>query len=422
MAKTKILSMISALIMLSILVFSTTVRADELDTSTWRADCIQRKGFRTEDNKPYYQYWYLGSMKGNNARPYGDGEYYYSVLSLWNIWDELETPVYFEDFYTYTIEFCVSFEAGEAWFDSDEFGLGKSSISLTTSEYKNEIYGQTSGHTGDPTPSITANPLLYTQGGYGVPIETVFDNVAVGTEVYSDDDGLIRIVFSTPARTIEHSWDMLIVDLGMLAPAWVDDADADDIYISNFSVVYDKDLSAYESAVQAGLTEIGGKIDGLNNTIQQGQDQAHQDAEGIKDAINNQGQQEKEEATSGGNANVAALQSSMSDFDLTSYGDAIDTLMASLSYDGTDTTWTLPSSGMVPFLNTTLWEEQEIDLCPDYIVNLESFNLITVFTNFVVAIGCVYVVVNIFNDLLSTMNGGGSSGTATTSSKGGDDG
>lgn len=417
MAKTKILAFLMCFVLLISVAFP--VSAENLDTSTWRADCIERKGFTNDGTNVSYQYWYLGSMNEKNPRPYGNGEYYYTVLSLWNIWDELETPVYFEDFYTYTIEIMVSFDAGEAWFDSDNFGLGQSCLTLTTSQYKNEIYGQTVAPSGEPIPSIQANPLPASMGGYGIPLETVFDNVAVGTEAYTDTDGLLKIVFSTPARTLEYLWDMLIIDLGMLNPAWVDDADADDIFISHFSVVYDKDLSAYESAVQEGLTEIGGKIDDLNNTIQQGQDQAHQDAENIKDAINNQGEKEKNEAASGGNANVAALQSSMGDFDLATYGDAIDTLMSSLSYDGTDTTWTLPSSGTVPFLNTTLWQEQEIDLCPDYIVNLESFNVITVFTNFVVAIGCVYVVVRIFNDLLSTMNAGGSSGTA--SSQGGDD-
>lgn len=403
----KIICVIISFVLLFSL-FANSVFAKDVDTPNWRADAIYKMVVMPPSGSsqiPVYGYKYDGSIKGaDNAMDVNDVAYAY--ISLWDVFDTSADPIYFDDFYTYTVKIRLNTEDGVAYFEQNGDYLNNLDIMIGSSVSLYEMYGTTDPDEVFPEDGW-AHPKHATAGGYWIYLSDFFENIAVGTTTIDRQTLEITVVFSTPARTYEHQWDMINIHMEDIYYEWADDTSDEWIYFTDFTVQYDKDLSEYESAVQEGLTEIGNKVDDLNNTIQQGNQQAHQDAEDIKDAINNQNEQEKNEANSGGNANIGSGQEALKDFNVDNLLEGVQMLYEALCYHGTDATWTLPGSGNVPLLNAVLWEEQDINLLPTQLVENSIFKALTVCTNFIVILGTGYTCLWCFNDLLTTFNGKG---------------
>ena len=135
-----------------------------------------------------------------------------------------------------------------------------------------------------------------------------------------------------------------------------------------------------------------GKLDNIQGTLESNGQQAHQDAEDIKNSIDSLPDKEKAEAESASDGKADAVIGSLGDdFDVSSLKNSMEILYNSLTYHGTDCVWTFPASGNVPFLGN-LWDEQQIDLA--MFCQGTWWNICQPIVSFIMACGSVYLVIS----------------------------
>lgn len=169
-----------------------------------------------------------------------------------------------------------------------------------------------------------------------------------------------------------------------------------------------EDLQGVQGSIEAGqhqqhqdAEDLKNNLNSIDQSVIAGNQQAHEDSQALQNKLEQMQQQEKEEATNNGDSEEGqeAIKSALS---IDDFKDSVSSLFSALSYTGTDSSWTFPDSGDIPFIGH-LWSSQTIDF--SYWISVLPFPLKSA-VNFVFVFGCVFVIIYDIKSLIKIFNKG----------------
>lgn len=208
------------------------------------------------------------------------------------------------------------------------------------------------------------------------------------------------------------------------------------LYFDGGTGTYDLDGSIYQEKVLGQLTDLKNDVNsgfnqthedlqGLQGSIEAGQQQQHQDAEDLKNNLNSidqsviagnqqahedsqalqnkleqMQQQEKDEVSKNGDASDA-LDQANEDLNVDGLAESMKNFYNSINYSGLEASWTFPSSGNFPYVGK-LWDEQEIDF--NYWLNKVP-SQVFICTKFLGYFAAVFATLKYFISIMNIING-----------------
>lgn len=299
-----------------------------------------------------------------------------------------------------------------------EFALNSASYGAITRE---QIYFMNSKYI-DGSGGVDPHPFLY-------PFNEYCPNYSITYDTSTQYMIKYHLVFTCPTLPSTVDFDIFTIDLerafytgGQFSFNFIrgmgyydmDQTIYQELVLSQFEDIkkgLDKNnqsLQNVENAVEAGnrqshqdAEDLKNNLDTIDKSVIEGNQQAHQDAEALQNKLEDMQNQEKEEATKNGDASEgdAAIKSALS---IDQFKSSVDTLFSALSYTGTDSSWTLPASGNIPYVGE-LWEEKQIDFT--FWINALPSSIKYVI-NFIFVIGCVYLIIFDIKSLIKIFNKG----------------
>lgn len=164
--------------------------------------------------------------------------------------------------------------------------------------------------------------------------------------------------------------------------------------LSAFHCWIDPNGDVFDVVVESALDNIGNAVDNINDGIG-----------AINDKLDNLFEEEKNMLEDKAEESEEELLAQMDMFNVDTTGDACKVLYRALTYDGTQSYFYLPATGPLPFIGRQLWDEQFIDITPDYIMEDERLEPLFTCVRFVLYLACAYRVVTVMIALVRLFRG-----------------
>lgn len=268
------------------------------------------------------------------------------------------------------------------------------------------------------TPSFTDSEFREV-GGVGFPdvvksINQVCTNTSYTWTAIGDQTYAMDIVFNCPPEMEKTEYNALtfLTSITGVTNIYMS-TQASNAYYDYNQTIYNNlvlgQLDDLNQTIQDGnkvtqekLDEVRDNLNSLDQSVIQGNQQAHEDNLALQNKLEELQQKEKDEVESAGNTSEGedGLKEALS---LDAFNDSIDYLFTALSYSGTDAYWTFPGSGDIPFVGH-LWDSGTIDF--NYWLSFIDPKILTV-VRFIVVFGALGVIVYQFNSIVLLFGTGG---------------
>lgn len=164
--------------------------------------------------------------------------------------------------------------------------------------------------------------------------------------------------------------------------------------LSAFHMWTDPSGDIFDVVVESALDGITDTLDDINGGIG-----------AINDKLDNLLEDEKGMLQDKAEASEDELMAQMNMFNVDTTADACKVLYNALTYDGTQSYFYLPATGPLPFFGRQLWDEQFIDITPDYIMEDERLEPLFACVRFVLYLACAYRIVSVMIALVRLFSG-----------------
>ena len=330
----------------------------------------------------------LDNIYSSSLSPQGD-ELNGSAVSDYT---EVQCGIIFQDAYssppsywlssltTYYLEFFVTADSGTEIY---EFDVPLGEWKVIPSDEVNQVFGEWSNDL------VTVdNPALF-----GVNLKDICRNSQVAYTNITTNTIRVRVAFQTMDGVTDEQYSAFLMHpesktVGLTH--WV---------LSAFHMWTDPNGNIFDVVVESALDNIADTVGNINNGIG-----------AINDKLDSLLDEEKNIAQDQADASKDELLAQMDMFNVDTTADACKVLYNAFTYDGTQSYFYLPATGPVPFLGRQLWDEQFIDITPDYIMDDERLEPLFTCVRFVLYLACAYRIVTVMIALVRLFSGDGDAG------------
>lgn len=281
---------------------------------------------------------------------------------------------------TYYMEFFVTSSTGTELYNYD-VPLGEWKV-IPADEVK-QVFGEWSNDL-----VTTNNPALF-----GRSLTEISRNSQIAYANITSSTIRVRVAFQTMGGIDGEQYSAFLMHPESRAVAqtrW---------QLSGFHAWTDLNGDIFDVVVESALDNISDTVDNINNGIG-----------AINDKLDSLLEDEKNMLQDKAEASEDELLAQMDMFNVDSTGDAVKVLYRALMYDGTQSYFYLPATGALPFLGRQLWDEQFIDITPDYIMEDERLEPLFVCVRFVLYLACAYRIVSVMIALVRLFRGDDTAG------------
>lgn len=164
--------------------------------------------------------------------------------------------------------------------------------------------------------------------------------------------------------------------------------------LSAFHMWTDPKGDIFDVVVESALDNISDTVGDINSGIG-----------AINDKLDSLLEDEKNMLQDKADASEDELMAQMEMFNVDTTADACKVLYNAFMYDGTQSYFYLPPTGTLPFLGKQLWEEQFIDITPDYIMEDQRLEPLFTCVRFALYLACAYRIVTVMIALVRLFRG-----------------
>lgn len=234
-----------------------------------------------------------------------------------------------------------------------------------------------------------SNPAMF-----GTKLTDISRNYQVATANITSNTVRVRVAFQTMGNLGSNDFSAMLV---------FPQSSGNTIHrteLSGFHCWVDPNGDIFDVVVESALDNISGTVGNISNGI-----------DSINDKLDNLFEEEKNMLENKAEQSTDELMTQMNMFNVDTTADACKVLYNAFTYDGTQSYFYLPATGNVPFIGRQLWEEQFIDITPDYLMEDERLEPLFSCVRFVLYLACAYRIVSVMIALVRLISGDGDAGS-----------
>lgn len=281
---------------------------------------------------------------------------------------------------TYYIEFFVTIDSNNEIYKFD-VPLGEWKV-IPADEVK-QVFGEWSNDL-----VTTNNPALF-----GSSLLDICRNSQIAYANITTTTLRVRVVFQTVGGIDAEKYSAFLMhpEARSVNPSrWT---------LSAFHMWTDPSGDIFDVVVESALDGINDTLNDINGGIG-----------AINDKLDNLLEDEKNMLQDEADASEDELLAQMNMFNVDTTADACKVLYNAFMYHGTQSYFYLPATGDVPFLGRQLWDEQFVDITPDYIMNDEQLQPLFTCVRFSLYLLCAYRIVSVMIALVRLFGGDSNAG------------